>query len=121
MGFHKLLQKQIKKHLTLKFAENNEFESFFKAINDSYLAFERDKDLMNHVFKECENEYREVNESLKSEDELKTHSIKNLYESLHEDEENYDDINEEDKNNSLFISKYISEQIRKRRFNSSDN
>jgi PAS domain S-box-containing protein len=115
MGFHKLLQKQINKHLTLKFAENNDLESFFKAIHDSYLTFERDKDLMNHVFKESEKEYREVNESLKSEDELKTHSIKNLYESLQEDEENYDDINEEDKNNSLFISKYISEQIRKRK------
>ncbi|MFV8347469.1 PAS domain S-box protein [Flavobacterium sp. ZB4P13] len=115
MGFHKLLQKQIKKHLTLEFAENNEFESFFKAINDSYLTFERDRNLMNHAFQESEKEYREVNQDLKSVDELKTHSIKNLYESLQEDEENYDTFNEEEKNNPLFISKYISEQIRKRK------
>jgi PAS domain S-box-containing protein len=115
MDFHKLLQKQMKKHLTPESFQNQEFESFFMAVNDSYLAFERDKDLMNHAFQESEKEYCEVNESLKKEYELKKRSIDNLYESLQRNDEGYNEINEEEKNNLLFISKYISEQIGKRK------
>jgi PAS domain S-box-containing protein len=115
MDFHTLLQKQISKYLTPELSENQEFGFFCKAINDSYQAFERDKELMNHAFQESEKEYHEVNESLKKEYELKKHSIDNLYESLQGNEEEYDEINDEEKNNLLFISKYISKQIKKRK------
>lgn len=114
MVFHKLLQEQIKKHLTLGFAKNQELESFFEAINDSYLAFERDKELMNYAFQESENEYNEVNEALGKEHELKKHFIDNLYESLRGNDEEGNEIDEEERNNLLFISKYLCEQIRKR-------
>ncbi len=115
MDFHKILQKQIKKHLTIDCIENPHFKEFINAVNDSYMAFERDKELMNHAFQESEKEYYQVNESLKKEYELKKRSIDNLYESVQHIDEDYKEIKDEEKNDLLFISGYISEQIRKRK------
>ena len=50
MDFHQLLQEQIKVHLTRDISENSDFESFLKAINDSYLTFE--KNTGNRYFQE---------------------------------------------------------------------
>jgi PAS domain S-box-containing protein len=52
MDFHQLLQEQIKVHLTREISENSEFESFLKAINDSYLTFEKDKYTGKRIFQE---------------------------------------------------------------------
>ncbi|SNR30480.1 PAS domain S-box protein [Flavobacterium sp. ov086] len=115
MDIHKLLQRQITKNVPLSLQNDPSFQSFIKTVNDSYLSFERDKDLMDHSFKESEKEYNEVNENLKKEYELKQHSILNLYESLTELDQGYGSINEEEKNDLLFISKYVGEQITKRK------
>ncbi|WP_316632481.1 PAS domain S-box protein [uncultured Flavobacterium sp.] len=115
MDIHKLLQRQINKNIPLSLQDDPSFQSFIKTVNDSYLSFERDKDLMDHSFKESENEYNEVNQNLKNEYELKQQSILNLYESLTELDQGYRSINEEEKNDLLFISKYLSEQITKRK------
>lgn len=113
MDFHKILQKQIAKHLPQEFAENKEFESFFKAINDSYLGFEEDKKLMSHALVQREKEFHKIGKSLNN-DELKIEFI-NGYDRLLEDE-NCDNSNEEEN----FISKYLSEQIRKRKETEND-
>ncbi|MBF4488061.1 PAS domain S-box protein [Flavobacterium sp. CSZ] len=115
MDLHKLLQRQINKNVPAELQDNAYFQSFIKTVNDSYLSFERDKDLMDHSFKESEKEYNDVHENLKKEYELKQHSILNLYESLTQLDQGYGSINEEEKNDLLFISKYISEQITKRK------
>lgn len=116
MDFHKLLQKQIKKHLTEDCADNPSFKSFIKAVNDSYIAFERDKDLMNHLFEVSEKEYHEINDHLKNENLLKQQSISNLYDSLDALDDNYPEINPDDNvDDLLFISKYLNRQIEKRR------
>jgi PAS domain S-box-containing protein len=115
MDVHKLLQKQINKNIPLDLQENTSFQSFIKTVNDSYFSFERDKDLMDHSFKESEKEYNEVHQNLKKEYELKQQSILNLYESLTELDQGYRSINENEKNDLLFISKYLSEQITKRK------
>ncbi|QGK73388.1 PAS domain S-box protein [Flavobacterium sp. SLB02] len=115
MDLHKLLQRQINKNVPAELQDNPSFQSFIKTVNDSYLSFERDKDLMDHSFKESEKEYNDVHENLKKEYELKQHSILNLYESLTQLDQGYGSINEEEKNDLLFISKYISEQITKRK------
>ncbi|GIQ61054.1 hypothetical protein Flavo103_41900 [Flavobacterium collinsii] len=115
MDIHKLLQRQINKNVPPSLQEDPFFQSFIKTVNDSYLSFERDKDLMDHLFKESEIEYNEVNQNLKEEYELKQQSILNLYESLTELDQSYRSINEEEKNDLLFISKYLSEQIAKRK------
>lgn len=63
--FHKLLRRQIDKYLTEDCKNHPQFKSFINAVNESYKSFERDKDLMDHVFKQSEEEYNEINESLK--------------------------------------------------------
>jgi PAS domain S-box-containing protein len=115
MEIHKLLQRQINKSITDELKNHPDFQSFIKTVNDSYLAFERDKDLMDHSFKVSEDEYNEVNQSLKKEYELKQESILKLYESLTELDDGYRSISENEKNDLLFISKYLSEQITKRK------
>lgn len=115
MDIHKLLQRQINKNVPVDLQDNPFFQSFIKTVNDSYLSFERDKDLMDHSFKESEKEYNEVHQNLKKEYELKQQSILNLYESLTQLDQGYRSIKEEEKNDLLFISKYVGEQIAKRK------
>ncbi|RDI10358.1 PAS domain S-box-containing protein [Flavobacterium sp. AG291] len=115
MNNHKLLQRQINKYIPAELIDNPSFQSFIKAVNDSYISFERDKDLMDHSFKESEKEYHEVNQNLKKEYELKQESISNLYKSLSElkSDKNFED--EIKQNDLLFISRYISDEILKRK------
>ena len=96
MSFHKLLKRQISKYLTPDCIENPLFKEFIQAVNDSYLSFERDKELMKHAFQESEIEYHQINESLKTEFELKKQSIANLYDSLEVLEDGFDEIKHDD-------------------------
>lgn len=75
---HKLLQKQAKKYLNDKFLDDKEFQNFLLAINDSYMSFDRDKELLNHAFALSEKEYKELYENLNHENELKKISIEKL-------------------------------------------
>ncbi|TRX39477.1 PAS domain-containing hybrid sensor histidine kinase/response regulator [Flavobacterium restrictum] len=114
--FHKLLEKQIKKHLDKEQLESPAFKAFIHAVNDSYLSFERDNDLMDHSFKESEKEYQELNANLKKEQALKQQSISNLYDSLEILDDHYTEINpDDDVDDLLFISKYLNKQIEKRK------
>jgi len=116
MTFHKLLNRQINKYLTPDYIENSDFKEFIQAVNNSYLSFERDKELMNHAFHESEIEFNTINENLKNEIELKKLSVSNLYDSLEVLEDGFDEINhDDDVDNLLFISKYLNKQIEKRK------
>lgn len=113
---HKLLQKQINKHLSADLMQNPAVLDFLNAVNDSYSSYERDKDLMNHSFKESEKEYNEIHLNLKKEYELKQQSIFNLYNSLEALEEDYKNIKADDAVDDIFfISKYLNQQIEKRK------
>ncbi|WP_300977002.1 PAS domain-containing hybrid sensor histidine kinase/response regulator [Flavobacterium sp.] len=114
--FHKLLQKQINKHLPLVYMENPLVMAFLNTINDSYTAFERDRDLMSHSFRESEKEYNEINQNLTKEYELKQQSISNLYDTLEALEDDYKNIKAgDDVDDILFISKYLNQQIENRK------
>jgi PAS domain S-box-containing protein len=116
MGQHKLLQKQIKKYLTPDCVENPLFKNFIQAVNDSYVSFERDKEIVNHAFQESEKEYHTINQSLKEEYELKKQSIANLYDTLEVIEDDFEAIqNEENADDLVFVSKYLNRQIEKRK------
>ncbi|VXB12467.1 Histidine kinase [Flavobacterium sp. 9R] len=113
---HKLLQKQINKHLSADYMQDPAVLAFLNAVNDSYSSYERDKDLMNHSFIESEKEYNEINQDLKKEYELKQKSIANLYDSLEALEDDYKTIKPDDAvDDILFISKYLNQQIEKRK------
>lgn len=114
MDFNKLLEEQIQKHLSIEFSENKEVKSFLKVISESYFAFEKEKYLMSHAFQETEKKNYVVNESLRNENEFKKGSIDYLYEILEGNDENHSNINGE-KKELHSISKYLSEQIRKRK------
>ncbi|MGL5111653.1 MAG: hypothetical protein ACRC6O_03320, partial [Flavobacterium sp.] len=114
--FHKLLQKQINKHLPPYFQDNPFVLTFLNAVNDSYSAYERDKELMDHSFKESEKEYNEINHNLKKEYELKQQSIANLYNGLKVLDDDYKNVKEENAEDDIvFITNYLNQQIEKRK------
>jgi hypothetical protein len=63
--YHKLLQRQLKKYLGENTEDNERFQPFLSAISDSYLNYEKDKELSEHSFKISENEYQQLNNQLK--------------------------------------------------------
>ncbi|UPQ76116.1 response regulator [Chryseobacterium nepalense] len=111
--FHKLLRRQIDKYLTEDCKNHPQFKGFINAVNESYKSFERDKDLMDHVFKQSEEEYNEINESLKNENVLKQKSISNLYEVIKMLDSSVENRGSEDLTE---LSSYVSEQLKKRIF-----
>jgi hypothetical protein len=111
--YHKLLKKQINKFLNDDLQKNAEIQEFLKHINQSYLSFERDKDIMNHAFSVSEKEFQEVNESLKKESEVRQITIEKLKEVVFQlvDEDHFFDKSEKD---DLYkISEFINLQIQK--------
>ncbi len=82
MLYHKLLKRQLIKYSTDELSSNEQFIRFIEAVNDSYAAFDRDKDLSDHAFTVSQQEFSEINERLKDEVELRKLSIKKLKETL---------------------------------------
>lgn len=110
---HKLLQRQISKHLTDDCISHPQFKNFINAVNQSYKSFERDKELMDHAFKQSEEEYQEIYINLKNENLLKQKSISNLYEFIKILDPSVENQNSED---LAELSSYVTEQLKKRIF-----
>ncbi|WP_439479302.1 PAS domain S-box protein [Chryseobacterium aquaticum] len=110
---HKLLQRQISKHLTYDCISHPQFKNFINAVNQSYKSFERDKELMDHAFKQSEEEYQEIYINLKNENLLKQKSISNLYEFIKILDPSVENQNSED---LAELSSYVTEQLKKRIF-----
>ncbi|WP_435353400.1 response regulator [Emticicia sp. SJ17W-69] len=79
---HRLLAKQISKYLSEDYLTHEKFQSFVKAVNDSYLNFERDKELFEHSSQLNEKEYAEVNAKLKKEIKQRRLSVEKLIEAI---------------------------------------
>lgn len=94
--FHRLLGKQIKKHLTDECLENENFQTFIKAVNESYLSFDRDKELFEHSSQLNERDYAEINTKLKDEIKQRRLSVEKLIEAIYSLE-----VNEETEVKSL--------------------
>lgn len=115
MDFHKLLQRQINKYLSSEHIDNPALQEFIQAINHSYWAFERDKDLMDHAFQESEKEYHKVHDDLKKEYDLKKQSISELYDTLQSIDNDVTYIPKEEITDLLYVAKYLNGQIEKRK------
>ena len=109
--FHNLLQRQVTKYLPENYENNPELVDFIHAINESYNAFERDKELMEHAFKQSEEEYKDLYDNLKRENELKQESISSLYGSLQLIDPNFEIKKTEDLKELSF---YLAEQLEER-------
>ncbi len=82
MPDHKLLNRQLKKYSTPDLIANKHFVRFIDAVNDSYAAYDRDKELSDHAFMVSQQEFGEINQRLKEEVELRKLSIKKLKETF---------------------------------------
>ena len=115
MNYHKLLQKQINKHLSDECQKNPAFLNFANAVNDSYLSYERDKELLNHAFSISEKEYQALNDNLSHEYELKSISIDKLKQAVKNIEKENDSSINIDSDDLLVIVDYINSEIAKRK------
>ncbi|KAA9357661.1 ATP-binding protein [Larkinella humicola] len=81
-NFHKLLARQINKHLTEECLQHERFQQFVKAVNESYLNFDRDKELFEHSSFLNEREYATINQKLKEEISQRRQSEEKLIEAI---------------------------------------
>ncbi|TDW97354.1 PAS domain-containing hybrid sensor histidine kinase/response regulator [Dinghuibacter silviterrae] len=111
MKWNKLLERQMQKHLregTLP----AELIPFLEAINNSYNAYERDRELSERAFKISEEEYIEVTRQLKEELAQKKLSIEQLKEAAVSLGEGGIVLESE---NLADIAGFLSEQVNKRK------
>jgi signal transduction histidine kinase len=112
MVTHRLLKKQVNRLLPEKYLEDEELQKFINTVNDSYLAFERDKQLSEHAFKISEQEFFEVNTRLNEQLETRSKLIQRIVDAIHLIDNNFEvrDINNV---NLLDIANYLNGLIEK--------
>lgn len=116
--FHRLLNKQIAKHLSEDSLQNERLQNFIKAVNFSYYSFERDKDLFEHSSKLNDREYSEINEKLKREIKQRQLSVERLIEAIYSLEEREGlEATLLNSGNLLSLVDYLQVQIDKRKKN----
>ena len=115
MKLNKLLDKQVLKYLPAGFFESEQGSQFIQAVNNSYNAYERDIDLLNHAFRINEEEYVEINSKLTEQINVRQISIsrlKNSVDSISAKTGSFNHGNESDE--LLDIVNFLDEQINKR-------
>ena len=115
MEIHKLLTRQVNKYLTAQQTEDPSFQKFLSVINDSYVSFDRDKELLNHAFEISESEYQKLNDDLIREYELKKVSIEKLKEGVRASAEKNEINFTEGTDDLLKIVDYLTAQVLKRK------
>ncbi|HTI91606.1 MAG TPA: ATP-binding protein [Puia sp.] len=113
MARNKLLEKQIKNHLTPDLLEKEEVQQLLNAVNNSYNSYERDRDLSAHAFQISEQEYEIMNQQLQAEIGLKKLGIKNLKETINSMEApgNRPGTIDDDEDNLLFALSYLMDSV----------
>lgn len=114
--FHRLLKKQINKYLTEDCLKQEVFANFIKVVNDSYVNFERDKELLEHSAQLNDKEYAEINDKLKEEIKQRKISVEKLIEAIHS-LEIQEGIHSKsfDSNNLLGLVDFLQVQIENRK------
>jgi signal transduction histidine kinase len=108
--FHKILDTQIKRFLPAQYLDDENMLKFLSAISNSYVTFERDKNINEHAANINEKEYQEANNNLYEQNEIKKQSILKLKEAIKSLDENANLIVEND--NDIFnIISYLEKQI----------
>ena len=117
LNLHHLLKKQISKYLSKNYLEEESFQCFLNSINESYVSFERDKELFEHSSKLNEKEYSEINEKLKEEIKQRRLSVDKLIDAIYslEEKEGLDATKIIDSNNLLVLVDYLQTQIDNRK------
>ncbi|CAH0995975.1 Sensor histidine kinase RcsC [Emticicia aquatica] len=113
---HRLLSKQISRYLTEDSLKDERFQNFVKAINDSYINFDRDKELFEHSALLNDRDYTEINEKLKKEIKQRRLSVEKLIEAIYSLEVK-EGLSAQtlDPNNLLGLVDYLQIQIENRK------
>jgi len=122
MAYHKLLQRQLNKYIGDDNITPEKFQRLVDAVNESYLAFEKDKELSDHAFTVSQQEYADINSLLREEVVLRQLSIQKLKSILgHFVSENRESLTEKDDdllevvdqlNDEMNRRKEVEEQLR---------
>ena len=115
MPYHKLLSRQLKKYSTDELGSNEAFLRFIEVVNDSYAAFDRDKDLSDHAFTVSQQEFNEINERLSGEVELRKLSIAKLKDTLNNIKADTVEHISGDDNDLLEIMDMLNDEIVRRK------
>jgi signal transduction histidine kinase/ActR/RegA family two-component response regulator len=115
MSYHKLLSKQIKKHLSAGKDLDETLLRFIESINDSYNAFERDRELSDHAFHISEKEYIEIQSRLQEEVSVRRESIEKLQDAISQMDSDQEHVVNKNEDNLLDVVSYLNEQINKRK------
>lgn len=115
MNLNKLLQKQVKKKLTEEHLADVKIQEFLASVNDSYISFERDKELLNHAFKISEDEYQQLYQDLNQSYKLTQISIDKLKQAVSQVAEGNEIEFNNENNDLLTIVEYLNKQILKRK------
>ena len=81
-NLHPLLERQLKKSLTSDCLKNEPIRNFILNVNESYYAFDRERELFEHASKLNENEYYEINAKLKTEIAIKSEFVEKIKEAI---------------------------------------
>lgn len=113
---HKVLARQIKKYLPDEGFQDERFQSFIRAVNESYQNFERDKELFEHSSAMNEREYGDINQKLKGEIEQRGQSVEKLIEAIRTIEvPDEDDMPNVNTDNLIGLVDFLQQQIERRK------
>jgi len=115
MPNHKLLERQLKKYSTPELLGNKHFIRFIEAINDSYAAYDRDKELSDHAFMVSQREFGEINQKLKDEVDVRKLSITKLKETFNNIRADNSTGVSGDDNDLLEIVDLLNDEINRRK------
>ncbi|MFC5413100.1 ATP-binding protein [Larkinella bovis] len=113
---HKLLARQINRHLPEDWLQHEQFQQFIKAVNDSYHNFDRDKELFEHSSFLNEREYTAINQKLKEEISQRRQSEEKLIEAIQSmDIPDGDEMPEFGPENLVSLVDFLQKQIEHRK------
>ena len=96
-------------------AGNDAFLRFIEAVNASYHAFERDKNLSEHTFEISQQEFDRINSELKKEVELRKLTIKKLKKTLKNLKTEGNELFEDNDGGMIEIIDLLNKEIAKRK------
>jgi len=113
--YHRLLQRQLRKYSTEELEKNDSFLQFVDSINESYKAYDRDKELSDHAYLLSQNEFDEINKKLKEEVILRSQSVEKLKQTLQSIKAEYKDINPSHSDDFFEIVQILDTEINARK------
>lgn len=114
MNFHKLLERQIRKHLPEELQKNESIDRFLWAVHDSYVSFEKDQEMTDHAFQLTEKDYAEMTRKLKREIEHRKASVQRLAAAVRAIDDTYVFPDNWEDTDLIVIADYLKLQIEKR-------